>query len=184
MPSSVRAADAPPLATVVLHEPEIPNNTGTIGRTCVAMGAALRLIEPIGFDVSAKACRRAGLDYWPRLDFGVEPSFAAYASHPRAATAWALSTRATRPVFEADFAAGDHIVFGSESRGLPADVLGSFGGRALCLPMLPGERSLNLANAVSMVLGEMVRQFAVSGAVRMEHGRISRAEDDRSAAHT
>lgn len=139
-----------PLLHVVLHEPEIPNNTGNIGRTCVALGSALHLIEPLGFDVSEKACRRAGLDYWPRLDVRMHDSWAAYEA--LGGRRWILTTRATRPAFEADFRPGDHLVFGRESRGLPGEILERHPGSLLTLPMVEGERSLNVASAVCSVM--------------------------------
>ena len=154
---------------VVLHQPEIPNNTGNIGRTCVATGAALHLIHPLGFDTSEKACRRAGLDYWPRLKLREHDSWAAYLNTEHPPRLWAFSTKAAdqrlqgRPVFDADLRRGDHLIFGSETTGLPETILGAFPGRLLYLPMVPGERSLNLATAVCTVIYEGVRQMLARG---------------------
>ena len=153
---------------VVLHEPEIPNNTGNIGRTCVATGSALHLIEPLGFDIDEKACRRAGLDYWPRLTLRTHADFGSYASATPGARRWMLSTKGGRPVFEADLRPGDHLVFGKESRGLPGEILGGAGDRILRLPMMPGERSLNLSSAVCTVLYEGVRQCVVRGEAELD----------------
>lgn len=157
------------LLHVVLHEPEIPNNTGNIGRTCVALDCAMHLVHPLGFDIDEKACRRAGLDYWPRLDLHEHASIDAYAhAHPDARV-WVLTTKATRPVWEAEFRPGDHLLFGKETRGLPAPVLDRFHDRLLKLPMVPQERSLNLATAVCAVMYEAVRQLIGSGAATLDN---------------
>ncbi|RNC82455.1 MAG: tRNA (cytidine(34)-2'-O)-methyltransferase [Phycisphaera sp.] len=150
------------MLNVVLHEPEIPNNTGNIGRTCVATGACLHLIEPLGFDIDEKACRRAGLDYWPRLDLHTHLDFESYADSTKDARRWLLSTKGSRSVYEADFEPSDHLVFGKESKGLPDDLLESHCDRVICLPMMPGERSLNLSSAVCVVVYEAIRQMIVN----------------------
>lgn len=139
---------------VVQHEPEIPNNTGNIGRTCVATGCALHLIRPLAFDVSEKACRRAGLDYWPRLNPTIHDSFDEYWARERPPGVWLFSTRGRRSVLdpEVQFQRGDHLIFGSETRGLPEALLQRFPDRVLVLPMMPGERSLNVATAVCAVV--------------------------------
>lgn len=162
-----------PLFHVVLHEPEIPNNTGNIGRTCVATGCALHLIRPLGFDTDEKACRRAGLDYWPRLAVAEHASWGAYLrdAHPR--SLWLLSTRARRPLYDADLRVGDHLVFGKETAGLPADLLEQHADRCLRLPMAAGERSLNVATAVCAVVYEGLRQGLSRGEICLDdEGRI------------
>lgn len=151
------------MLNVVLHEPEIPNNTGNIGRTCVATGSSLHLIEPLGFDIDEKACRRAGLDYWPRLDLHTHSDFAAYSDSTTDARRWLLSTKGSRSVYEAGFEPGDHLVFGKESKGLPEDLLEAHHDRVICLPMVPGERSLNLSSAVCVVVYEAIRQLIAHG---------------------
>ncbi|MBK7403476.1 MAG: tRNA (cytidine(34)-2'-O)-methyltransferase [Phycisphaerales bacterium] len=162
-----------PLLHVALHEPEIPNNTGNIGRTCVALGCALHLIHPLGFDVSEKACRRAGLDYWSRLDVREHRSLEDYLASNTSARLWVLTTRATRPVWDGDIRAGDHLLFGKETRGLPPEILDRFSDRLLTLPMLAAERSLNLATAVCTVAYEGVRQMVGRGEVRIDpRGRL------------
>ena len=167
-----------PLLHVVLHEPEIPNNTGNIGRTCVALDCALHLIHPLGFDLDEKACRRAGLDYWPRLDVREHDSLERYLDTHHDARLWVLSTKGTRPVWEADFAPGDHLLFGKETRGLPPEVLDRFADRLVTLPMVPSERSLNLATAVCAVAYEGVRQLIGSRAASLDaNGRIVRVTD-------
>ncbi|MDX2018481.1 MAG: tRNA (cytidine(34)-2'-O)-methyltransferase [Planctomycetota bacterium] len=175
-----------PLFHVVLVEPEIPNNTGNIGRTCVAFASALHLIHPLGFDTSEKACRRAGLDYWPRLDVRHHESHAAYVAAARPARAWMFSGLAEfatpagparpRPMFEASFAPGDHLVFGKETKGLPTDLLAQDPARVLRFPMVPGERGLNLATAVCAALTEAIRQSLAAGAVGLdERGNLDLA---------
>lgn len=171
-------ARPPALFHVVLHEPQIPNNTGNIGRTCVATGCALHLIHPLAFDTSEKACRRAGLDYWPRLNVLEHASWSAYeraaapAASDKAANGgalprrWAFSTKGGRSVFGAAFEPGDHLVFGNEAAGLPEEILALHAGRVLRLPMAPGERSLNLATAVCAAVYEGVRQLLARGVIR------------------
>ncbi len=164
----------------MLHEPEIPNNTGNIGRTCVACGCALHLVHPLGFDTSEKACRRAGLDYWPRLRPVEHTSFDAYRSRHAGARTWVFSTKATRPVWDADFRRGDHLLFGKETRGLPADVLSLYPDRLLALPMVPDERSLNLATAVCAAVYEGIRRLVCRGEARLDgRGRLIVAPDTR-----
>jgi tRNA (cytidine/uridine-2'-O-)-methyltransferase len=157
------AGGAAPLFQVVLHEPEIPNNTGNIGRTCVATGCGLHLIRPLGFSTSEKACRRAGLDYWPRLAPREHESFGAYVEEQRPARLWLFTTKADVPVWEADLRPGDHLVFGKETRGLPDELLGRYADRLLVLPMRADERSLNLATAVCAVVYEGLRQCVSRG---------------------
>lgn len=168
------SAGASTLFEVVLHEPEIPNNTGNIGRTCVATGCGLHLIKPLGFSTSEKACRRAGLDYWPRLAPREHESFDAYVAELRPARLWLLTTKAARPVWEADLRPGDHLVFGKETRGLPDDLLERYGERRLVLPMVADERSLNLATAVCAVVYEGLRQCVQRGEVPLgANGRLA-----------
>lgn len=159
---------------VVLHEPEIPNNTGNIGRTCVALGAGLDLIQPYGFSLDEKAVRRAGLDYWPRLDVREHADWDAYTAREPGARRWLLTTRAARPIFDADLQPGDHFVFGKETAGLPGAILDAAPAEArLVLPMAMGERSLNVATAVCAVLYEAVRQFVARGEASVgTNGRI------------
>jgi tRNA (cytidine/uridine-2'-O-)-methyltransferase len=152
---------------IVLHRPEIPNNTGNIGRTCVATGARLHLIHPLGFETNEKACRRAGLDYWPRLKLREHDSWEAYNRAERPERVWVFSTRADRPVWDADLRRGDHLIFGSETAGLPQSILDDYPDRGLVLPMVPGERSLNLATVVCAVLYEAVRQMLGRGEVSL-----------------
>jgi len=150
-----------PAFHVALHEPEIPNNTGAIGRTCVATGCALHLIRPLAFDTDAKALRRAGLDYWPRLAPTEHENWDAYleATQAQEDQLWLYTTKTDRPHWEAGIKPGDHLVFGKETAGLPGSILDRYPDRLVTLPMLPAERSLNLANAVCAAVYEGLRQI-------------------------
>ncbi|MGH7132871.1 MAG: tRNA (cytidine(34)-2'-O)-methyltransferase [Phycisphaerales bacterium] len=162
----------PPLFHIALHEPEIPNNTGNIGRTCVATGCALHLIRPLGFDTSIKALRRAGLDYWPRLNPAEHDSLDAYLVVNRPPRLWAFSTKAARTVHDVELRAGDHLLFGKETRGLPDEVLARFDDRVIGLPMLAGERSLNLATAVCAAIYLGIDQLLRRGDLALDAGRL------------
>lgn len=141
----------------------------------MALGCSLHLVEPLGFDVSEKACRRAGLDYWPRLEVHRHPSYAAYRAAAKSARAWCFSTRAERTLFEADFRPGDHLIFGKETGGLDLSILEAHKERVLSLPMVAGERSLNLATAVCAAAYEGLRQLLVRGDVTLDPtGRVGR----------
>ncbi|GJQ28646.1 MAG: putative tRNA (cytidine(34)-2'-O)-methyltransferase [Phycisphaerae bacterium] len=163
-----------PLLDVVLVRPEIPNNTGNIGRTCVATGCALHLVHPLGFDVSEKACRRAGLDYWPRLAVHEHASWDAYMAAHGKTRRWVFTTKAATPFFDAEFLPGDALIFGSETAGLDESILAAHHGRTLSMPMVPGERSLNLATAVCAAVYEAIRQFRTRGEVEFDtNGKLT-----------
>lgn len=160
---------------VVLHEPEIPNNTGNIGRTCVALGCSLHLVRPLGFDTSEHALRRAGLDYWPRLAPTEHDGWDDALRAAGGGRVWLFTTKAARPLWEADLRPGDALAFGKETAGLPPELLHRHADRLLTIPMVPGERSLNLATAVCAALCEGVRQCAARGDVRVDGaGRLAR----------
>lgn len=161
-----------PLLHIVLHEPEIPNNTGNIGRTAIVLGCALHLIEPLGFDVSEKACRRAGLDYWPRLGVRHHANWDAFRASESPPRLWLFSAHAGRSVFEADIRRGDYLVFGKETAGLPTHLLEAHADRCLRFPMIDGERGLNLATAVCAAAYEGVRQMHARGEVAIADGII------------
>jgi len=178
-----------PRLNIVLVEPEIPNNTGNIGRTCVTTGCRLHLVHPLAFDIDEKACRRAGLDYWPRLDLREHESLEAYlGAHPPGPAAgpnsdsgprtWFLTTRATRTIFDAPLAMGDHLVFGRESSGLPEDLLDSNdASQRLCVPLNEGERSLNLSTCVAICVYDAIRRMIENREIRVtQAGRLERPE--------
>lgn len=148
-----------PLLNIVLYQPEIPQNTGNIGRTCVAIGARLWLIRPIGFRVDDKSLRRAGMDYWQHLDWELVDSWQDVTKRLPDSQVWCLTKTATRLVWDAAFRQGDILLFGSESRGLPASILQELPSRNIKLPMHDLVRSLNLASTVNTVAYEAVRQF-------------------------
>lgn len=158
---------------IILHEPEIPNNTGNIGRTCVATGCSLHLVHPLGFSTSVKACRRAGLDYWPRLAPKEHADFDACLAQVAPPRLWLFTTHARTPLWSAQFHPGDALVFGKETRGLPDSLLQRFPDRLLLLPMAPDERSLNLATAVCAVVYEGLRQLVQRHDLRLRlDGRL------------
>lgn len=147
---------------IVLVEPEIPANTGAIARLCAATRSELHLVHPLGFRLDDAAVRRAGMDYLDRAVIREHRSLAE--SLPPGARPWLLSARATRGLWEAEFARGDFLVFGRETQGLPRDWVAREPERALRIPIFdPEARSLNLAVAVAVVLYEALRQTAVGG---------------------
>lgn len=158
-PATPDSAPGEPLLHVVLYQPEIPQNTGNIGRTCVAVGAKLWLIRPLGFRVDERHLRRAAMDYWQHLDWEVVDDWPAVARRLPGRTVWCLTKTANRPVWEATFSPGDVLLFGSESRGLPASLMSEHRATTLGLPMRPEVRSLNLASTANTVVYEAVRQF-------------------------
>lgn len=151
---------------VVLVAPEIPPNTGNVIRLCANTGARLHLVEPLGFALDDKQLRRAGLDYHEYADLKVHASFAAWrhTEAPDPARCFAFSTRGARRYADVSFAPGDWLVFGSETRGLADEVRAWFAPpQLLRLPLRPGNRSLNLSNAVAVVVYEAWRQHGFAG---------------------
>ena len=159
--SSPVRSESDPILHIVLHQPEIPQNTGNIGRTCVAIGARLWLIRPLGFKVDDRSLKRAGMDYWQHLDWEVVDSLDEIRRRLPAAQVWCLTKTATRLVWDATFQRGDILLFGSESRGLPP--LQELPSRNLKLPMSDLVRSLNLASTANTVAYEAVRQLGGIG---------------------
>jgi tRNA (cytidine/uridine-2'-O-)-methyltransferase len=153
------AATYEPLLHVVLHQPEIPYNTGSVGRTCVAVGAKLWLIRPLGFRVDDYHLRRAGLDYWEHLHWEVVDDWAALVAALPAPQPWLFTKKADPSYLEASFQQGDILVFGSESNGLPEALLEQHADRCLRIPIRPDVRSLNLSNSVAVATYEALRQW-------------------------
>lgn len=144
---------------LVLVHPQIPNNTGAIGRLCVNAGASLHIIKPIAFDIDEKAVRRAGLDYWDKLDLHVwENLDHFFANNIIQDNAYFATTKTDRPYFEASFKDGDFIFFGSETAGIPEDVLNKYKNQNITIPMTPDGRSLNLAISTGIILYDAIRQ--------------------------
>ncbi len=144
---------------IVLVNPQIPNNTGAIGRLCVNTGATLHLIKPLGFDISEKAVRRAGLDYWHKLDLkvweNIEDFFDAVEQKNRFFYA---TTKTQQPYFEHSFEEGDYLFFGSETAGIPAYILEKNPEQCMTIPMTKEGRSLNLAISTGIILYEAIKQ--------------------------
>jgi tRNA (cytidine/uridine-2'-O-)-methyltransferase len=157
----LRCAPLSPPFRVVLVEPEIPPNTGSIARTCAATGSPLHLIEPLGFRIDDRSLKRAGIDYWHLVDVTVHASFEAYRGHAAAGEDSRLhffSSEAERSYLSADFQPGDALVFGKESVGLPRSLLQQYPQQTWAIPTSGGVRSLNLSNAVAIVLYEALRR--------------------------
>lgn len=147
-----------PRLHVVLYTPEIPYNTGSVGRTCVAVGAKLWLVRPLGFRVDDYYLRRAGLDYWQHLDWQVVDDWQELVTHLPVERHWYFTKKAERLYTQPSYAAGDVLVFGSESRGLPDELLVANQRQCLRIPTRPEVRSLNLSNSVAVATYEVLRQ--------------------------
>lgn len=143
---------------IVLLEPEIPQNTGNIARTCAATGSRLHLIKPFGFAIDEKSVKRAGLDYWDKLDLSVYENWADFVGKNPNASMWFASTKAAKCYTQAVYGPDDYLVFGKETRGLPESLLAANYSRCVRIPMRPTLRSLNLSNSVAVVLYEALRQ--------------------------
>jgi tRNA (cytidine/uridine-2'-O-)-methyltransferase len=147
---------------VVLIEPEIPQNTGNIGRTCVGTNSKLHLVKPYGFEITDKNLKRAGLDYWPHLQWQEYESTNAWQSTLKAdSRVFYFSTHAQKSYFDVQFKKGDIFVFGKETQGLPKDLLRREASRAVKIPQFGPIRGLNLATAVAIVLYEAIRQCEI-----------------------
>ena len=147
-----------PRLHIVLYQPEIPQNTGNVGRTCLAVGAKLWMVRPLGFQLNEKKLRRAGLDYWVDLDWEVVDSWEILVKH-LPARKWYFSKFAERVYTTAVFEPGDALVFGSETSGLPGSIRNARPDQALRIPMEPPARSLNLATSVAIAGYEAIRQW-------------------------
>lgn len=148
---------------IVLHQPEIPQNTGNIGRTCVAAGASLHLIEPLGFSLSEKQLKRAGMDYWGKLEVYRYINFGDFCERHPGAKIWMATTKARRLYTDVRFGPDDYLMFGKESAGIPEEILVEHEENCIRIPMLDQIRSLNLSNSVAIVLYEALRQNGFAG---------------------
>jgi tRNA (cytidine/uridine-2'-O-)-methyltransferase len=147
------------LFNIVLVNPQIPNNTGAIGRLCVNTGSTLHLVKPFGFDIDEKAVRRAGLDYWHKLDLKVWESIDLFLeAHPDSASLFLATTKTRKPYFEHRFKRGDYLLFGSETEGLPESLLKSYPSQCMTIPMTKEGRSLNLAISAGIILYRAIEQ--------------------------
>lgn len=143
---------------IILHQPEIPANTGNIGRTCVATGTGLHLIEPLGFRLNEKEIKRAGMDYWEHLDVHRYINFDEFKEKHPGARIWMATTKAKHVYTDVAFGPDDFIMFGKESAGIPEEILVDCEESCIRIPMLSEIRSLNLSNSVAIVLYEALRQ--------------------------
>ena len=151
---------------IVLVEPEIPPNTGNVARLCAATHTTLHLVEPLGFALNDAQLKRAGMDYWTHLDLHLHDNWDAYLETVRPTRLFFASTRGSRSLYDCTFAAGDVLVFGNESSGLPEEFYARYQEDLFRIPMPgPHARSLNLANAVSVAAYEALRQLATRGQV-------------------
>ncbi len=151
---------------IVLLEPEIPANTGNIGRTCAATGTSLHLIEPLGFSLSEKALKRAGMDYWASLDVTVYKDFEDFLEENPGAKLYMATTKGRRVYSDVEFEEDAYLMFGKESGGIPEEILVKYPEAAMRIPMLGDTRSLNLSNSTAIVLYEALRQHGFKGLKR------------------
>lgn len=146
------------MINIVLHEPEIPMNTGNIGRTCVAVGARLHLIEPMGFRITEKQVKRAGLDYWDRLDYTIYENYEEFlAKNPDAHKIYMATTKARHVYSEVPYEENCYVMFGKESAGIPEEILVDNEENTIRIPMIGDIRSLNLSNSVAIIAYEALR---------------------------
>lgn len=143
---------------IVLYQPEIPQNTGNISRTCACTGAALHIIKPMGFEITDKHLKRAGLDYWDKLDLTYYDSLEEFFQKTKGGRYFYLSKKASKRYTDIEFKDGDYLIFGKETKGLPEHIVFDNPDTALRIPMAEGLRSLNLSNTVALVLYEALRQ--------------------------
>ena len=158
------------MLNIVLVEPEIPQNCGNIARTCAATGARLHLIRPLGFDISEKAVRRAGLDYWHMVEVIDYENLDDFFARNKVEQMFCLSTKAPRCYTEANYRDGCYLFFGKETKGLPEPFLDEHYDACVRIPMDPGARSLNLSNAVAITVYEALRQLSFPGL--LDHGKM------------
>lgn len=153
----------PSRLNVVLYQPEIPANTGNIGRTCAITGVALHLIEPLGFDLFDRRARRSGLDYWDKLDLYVYHDWQDFLSKNPNAEIFLATTHGSVPYNQVEYPVGAYLVFGRETAGLPDEIHNAYPGRRVRIPMRPEFRSFNLSNSAAVLVFEALRQQGFSG---------------------
>ena len=151
---------------IVLHEPQIPSNTGNIGRTCAATGASLHLIEPLGFHLSEKAVKRAGMDYWKDVDLHRYLDYDDFCKKNPEARVYYATTKAPGSYTDVCFEPDCFIMFGREDAGIPEDILAAHPDRCIRIPMESSTRSLNLSNSVAIILYEALRQNQFEGLLK------------------
>lgn len=151
------------MLNIVLLEPEIPSNTGNIGRTCVATASRLHLIEPLGFEITDKALKRAGLDYWPKLDVTVYQDYQDFLARNLGAKLYMATTKSRKRYTDVSYEDGCYIMFGKETAGIPEEILMENKENCVRIPMIENERSLNLSNAAAIIAYEALRQQNFAG---------------------
>lgn len=154
---------------IVLHQPEIPANTGNIGRTCVATGTSLHLIEPLGFRLDERSIKRAGMDYWEKIDLHRYINYDEFVMANPGARIWYATTKAHKCYSDVQFLDGDYIMFGKESAGIPEEILVDNEKFCIRIPMLDDIRSLNLSNSAAIVLYEALRQTEYQSMEKIGH---------------
>ena len=154
---------------IVLVEPEIPQNTGNIARTCAATGARLHLVKPLGFAIDDKSLKRAGLDYWHLLDVTVYENLGEFFERNKGGNMWYLTTKGAKRYDQAEFNDNDYFLFGKETKGLPEELLHDNYDKAIRIPMIADARSLNLSNSVAIVVYEAIRQTGSSHLLEQGH---------------
>lgn len=164
------------MLNIVLHEPEMPANTGNIGRTCVAAGARLHLIEPLGFQINEKQLKRAGLDYWDKLDVTIYDDFNDFLEKNPGAKIYMATTKSKQKYTDVNYEEDAYIMFGKESAGIPEEILIHHKEDSIRIPMVGDIRSLNLGNSVAIVLYEALRQNGFQNMTK--EGRLHRLEWD------
>ena len=160
------------MLNIVLLEPEMPANTGNIGRTCVATGTRLHLIEPLGFRINDKMLKRAGLDYWEKLDVTIYDDYQDFLSKNPGAKIYMATTKSKQTYTDVTYEEDAYIMFGKESAGIPEEILLDNKETCVRIPMMPEERSLNLSNSVAVILYEALRQQGFPGLE--EQGQLHR----------
>ncbi|MCT4612052.1 MAG: tRNA (uridine(34)/cytosine(34)/5-carboxymethylaminomethyluridine(34)-2'-O)-methyltransferase TrmL [Clostridia bacterium] len=148
---------------IILHEPEIPQNTGNIARTCAATGSSLHLIKPLGFSIEDKYLKRAGLDYWDKLDLHVYENFEEFVEKNKDVKIFMATTKALNKYTDVTYDDDSYIMFGKESGGIPEEILKTHKNESIRIPMLNDIRSLNLSNSVNIILYEALRQQDFKG---------------------
>lgn len=151
------------MLNIVLFEPEIPQNTGNIARTCAVTGTRLHLIKPLGFDISDKAVKRAGLDYWHMVDLHVYENLDDFFQRTGAQDIWLATAKASRPYTEVRFQPDCYLLFGKESTGLPQALREQYAQRCIRIPIREGARCLNLSNSAAILAFEALRQWGFPG---------------------
>lgn len=151
---------------IALFQPQIAPNTGNIARLCVATGTALHLVRPFGFVLEDRKLKRSAMDYWPRLQLAIHDDTEAFFRSIADVRCWFFTSKATQPLWQADFRDGDVLVFGSETHGLPGDLITYHASQTLRIPQAPGERCLNLSTAAGIGLYEALRQLELKSNCR------------------